>query len=530
MKTFKYILMIAAAAAAVSCTKNFLKMNTNPDQAYEEQMSHDGLAVGGPFTKMLQNAIPMYQMDGTDEYGSDRYQVIQDLAGNGFSGYFAATNSGFRANNLYNITYSGWYETMFNDVFVRFTPQWLTINQFRSGNENLVAVADIVKVLGLHRITDTYGPIPYSSLTEAGIEKAYDTQEEVYNQMFAELDAAIETLTAFVQGNPGGKLLEEYDNVYGGDVTKWVKLANTLRLRLAMRVVYANETLAFEEAEKSISNPVGLLSAAADQAQYTPSTGAAWQNMFYVIQYDYPGGDSHIGATIETYMNSYNDPRREKYFTKSEHAGREYFGVRLGVTNGDSYKNDKASRINVTKNDAVKIMTPAEAYFLKAEYYLRKGDQAQAKSLYEDGVKLAFSTVGASGAAEYLAGTNGVGSYSDVVSSNNSYSDELTSTPVSWDAVSSFENHFEQIITQKYLAMFPEGQEAWSEFRRTGYPKVIPVKTNNSGGVISTDVQIRRLNFPSSEYRTNAANVADAVSKLGGNDNGGTKLWWDKKN
>ncbi len=153
MKTVKYIMLIAAAATALSCTKNFREMNTNPEQAYEEHMSHDGLAVGGPFTKMLQNAIPMYQMDGNNEYGSDRYQVIQDLAGNCFSGYFAATNSGFTQNNLYNVNNDGWSKFMFNDFFTRFTPQWLTVNQFREGNETLCALADVVKIL----VLDTYG-------------------------------------------------------------------------------------------------------------------------------------------------------------------------------------------------------------------------------------------------------------------------------------------------------------------------------------------------------------------------------------
>lgn len=521
--------MIAAAAAAVSCTGSFLDRNTNPDQAYDEQMAHDGLAVGGPFSKMLMNALPVYQMDGTSEYGSDRYQIIQDLSANGYCGYFAATNSGFRANNLYNITYSGWYEAQFNDTFVRFTPQWLTINQFREGNETLCALADVFKVYGLQRITDTYGPIPYSSLLEAGIQKPYDSQEKVYQQMFKEIDAAIDILTDFAMASPSARLLSEYDNVFGGDVVKWVKFANTVRMRMAMRVVYVDQALAMAEAEKSVTNPIGMPSTVADKASYTPAAGQAWQNMNYTIQYDYPGGDSHIGATIETYMNSWNDPRREKYFTKSEHEGREYFGVRLGVTNGDSYKNDKASRINVSKGDPIMLMAPAEALFLQAEYYLRLGDDATAKTLYEDGVRLAFATTGVSGVEDYLETTDGVSGYNDVVSAGNSYNTPLTEVSVSWDSASNTENHLEQIITQKYLAMFPEGQEAWSEFRRTGYPKVIPVKTNNSGGLINTDIQVRRLPFPSQEYRTNAANVAEAVTLLGGADNGGTKLWWDKK-
>ena len=92
------------------------------------------------------------------------------------------------------------------------------------------------------------------------------------------------------------------------------------------------------------------------------------------------------------------------------------------------------------------------------------------------------------------------------------------------------EEKLERIITQKWIAIYPDGQEAWSEFRRTAYPKVFPVMINNSGGTINTNKQVRRIPYPASEYRNNANNVNNAVSTLlGGADNGGTQLWWDKK-
>ena len=120
MKTSKIFNLFALAVAftAVSCTGDFLDRNTNPEQAYEEHMKHDGLAIGGPFSQMTKNVSAAYQM-GASEYGSDRYQVIQDLAGNIFSGYTGATNSGFTQNNLYNITAGGWSKGMFEDVYER---------------------------------------------------------------------------------------------------------------------------------------------------------------------------------------------------------------------------------------------------------------------------------------------------------------------------------------------------------------------------------------------------------------------------
>ncbi len=116
----------------------------------------------------------------------------------------------------------------------------------------------------------------------------------------------------------------------------------------------------------------------------------------------------------------------------------------------------------------------------------------------------------------------------------NSYNNKLTDVTVAWSDGAGFEKNLERIITQKYIAIYPEGQEAWSEFRRTGYPKVIPYNVNRSNGAIDTQRQIRRLNWPSTEYRTNVANVNAAVSVLNresslpNGDNGGSRLWWDK--
>ena len=180
-------------------------------------------------------------------------------------------------------------------------------------------------------------------------------------------------------------------------------------------------------------------------------------------------------------------------------------------------------------------MTPAEAWFLRAEYELRWGSESDAATYYAEGIRTSFSTLGASGAEDYIADKELTpGSYTDMVTGGNSNQSPLASIPICWKAGGDFETHLEQIITQKYLAMFPEGQEAWSEFRRTGYPRILPVLVNNSGGKISTSKQIRRLNYPSTEYSTNAEAVATATHTLNiessnpTGDNGGTSVWWDK--
>jgi hypothetical protein len=100
---------------------------------------------------------------------------------------------------------------------------------------------------------------------------------------------------------------------------------------------------------------------------------------------------------------------------------------------------------------------------------------------------------------------------------------------IAWNAADNFETNLERIITQKWIALYPDGPEGWAEFRRTGYPKLFPVVSNNSNGTINTAMQIRRIPYPQSEYNNNRTGVQSGITLLGGPDGGGTKLWWDKK-
>ena len=152
-----------------------------------------------------------------------------------------------------------------------------------------------------------------------------------------------------------------------------------------------------------------------------------------------------------------------------------------------------------------------------------------AKDLYEEGIKLSFDYCGVSGVFDYLNGETLPASYVDPASSSNNFSSGFSKTTVKWDENADMETKLERIITQKWIAIFPDGQEAWSEFRRTGYPKVFPVVVNNSGGTVNTITQIRRIPFSSVEKLNNPTGVEKGVALLGGPDHGGTKLWWDKK-
>lgn len=536
---FKNSIKLSLAAALLSlgaCTGDFYEKNTNPDEATDEMLGWDDLRTGSAFMQLAQNVIPTFQIVGGEEYGSANFQVIQDLAGNIFAGYTGATKSSFRANNLYDILAAEWHNAMHDDAFQRAMGPWAQLDALREESPEAVALADVLKVAVMHRVTDTYGPIAYLSIGSSGIQQEYDSQEVIYNRFFEELDAAITLLTDFYEKNPSATLLANYDPIYKGNVRAWVKFANTLRLRLAMRVYYADRELSKAQAEAAINNSVGLMTDASDIAQFAkPATATQWEYPLYMIQYSFNGGDSRIGATIESYMNGYEDPRREAYFTKNSRG--EYRGVRNGINiTADYVLSDLLSSVNCTNNDAIVWMKPAEAWFLRAEYELHFGSKTAAGEYYNKGIECSFSTEGVSGVETYK--TDNVktpADYTDMVVSSNSAS-ALGKITIAWEDSADDETMLERIITQKYLAIFPDGQEAWSEFRRTGYPKIFPNVINNQSGLISTSKQIRRLNFPSTEYATNAAAVQNAIVTLNGEssnptgDNGGTTLWWDKKN
>ena len=161
----------------------------------------------------------------------------------------------------------------------------------------------------------------------------------------------------------------------------------------------------------------------------------------------------------------------------------------------------------------------------------------EAKDFYDEGIRLSFEEWGVSGADTYLANTTGKPQlYADPANSN-SYSQELSDITIAWDAGASLAQMQERIITQKWIAIFPLGVEAWSEHRRTGYPKLLPVPTDKSGGTVDVAQGARRLPYPVEEYQQNNANLQLAIQTLDGEQqNGnrtgdvmGTRVWWDCK-
>ena len=502
-----------------SCTKDFKSLNTDPSKVTQGQATGDLQYLGGFIPDMEENiASPVDYI----------YQVQQNLNADIFSGYMASPDYGFGPNNANYFMRFDWNNQAFDTGNQHIMNNWAQIKRLaRPADQHFVAIALILKVEGMHRVTDIYGPIPYSQYGSGNFSIPYDSQQAIYTRFFSELDTAVNTLTTFVNKFPGQKPFAPFDLIYGGDYKQWLKFANTLRLRLAMRIVYADPTTAKIQAEKAVANPNGLLSAAGDDALLNMVNGLTYQNSLWNITNAYQ--DISMNADMQSILEGYGDPREGAYFLKSGDNANIYEAIRSGLDITTPIY-IKFSLLNVVATTPMQIMNASESYFLRAEGALRGWNMGggTAQSFYEQGIAASFQDKGVPMPAGYLTNTTAKAqNYVDPADATNNLP-AVNNITIAWNAGDTFEHNLQRIITQKWIAIYPDGQEAWSDLRRTGYPKIFPVKVNHSGGTITTAGGVKRLPYTTNENATNPKGVASGVAALGGPDNGGTRLWWDK--
>lgn len=530
----KHIIRLLAILSAVTllwgCMQDFSEYNHNPNETTDDELNRDNFLVGSKITGMQNSVMP------TEEHLN---QFSEILAGHAFAHYGGATSDSWTEKFISGNQPTNWTKAVFNDPLTDLFPYWRGIVQ-KTDDKVILAVADVLRVAALHRLTDQFGPIPYSKITQNKGEEltvAYDDQQKVYTTMFAELDAALDVLNANTSLSP--EALADYDLVYYGDISRWVKFVNSLKLRMAMRLSYVDEGTARAKAAEAIA--AGVITANADNAQFHPVL-----NRCAMIWNDWQ--DHVIGADLLCYMNGYNDPRREKMFTsvavtesvpdpdtgKPTEVTRQVFqGIRIGITPASSQvvKNLCSFPI-ISEQSPFLWINAAEVAFLMAEYQLRWGTMSEAGALYKKGVELSFEEHNAGKADAYLAdAARKPAAYVDPLKGGYNFPAQSTITPL-WNNDDTPETALERIITQKYIAIYPLGNEAWAEYRRTGYPRLMPIPDvfNKSGGAINPKYGARRIQYPAEEYSENNVNVTAAVqTMLKGPDNGGTRLWWDCK-
>lgn len=526
-KINKIICMAAMSATVLtSCQTDFADINRDHRQPTEDELKMDNLNVGGFATAFEMSIFPVGS-SGTG-YVND-YQIPYTLGGACWMGYMAPAQNKWVGRGFPTFALKPWSQYTYNVMAGNAYRSWLDMKKRTTDDPAGFALAQIIKVAAVHKATDTFGPIPYS---KAGIEGTalaeYDSQEDVYKAMLKELDEAVQTLN-----KEAHDVFPKYDIIYEGDYKKWCKFANSLMLRLAMRVVYANEALAKEYAEKAINNPYGVMEAAGDGATLCKGAGVTLKNPLTIINGSY--NDTRMGAEIASYMKGYNDPRLGSYFQKGTvNNVTDYYGLRTNLPSTTVYLDrDKISLLKVEDNTPVYIVKASEVYFLRAEGALRgwsMGGANDAKTFYEKGIATSFEEngLGAGAAASYAANSSAKpANFVDPINSQYN-ADAPSDITIKWQD-GNFEKSLERIITQKYLAIYPDGQEAWSEFRRTGYPRVFKAVSVSTDCNVNGDNRPTRFPYSNDEYTKNLDNITKAVQLLNGADDGATRLWWDKK-
>jgi len=512
------LVLFCSMMAISSCTKKYEEINTNRNSV---------ATVGSGelpflFAKAESSTIPNIW----------KYQVAQNLFADQYAQYFACVATYFPSDRLY--IRMDWVGAAFNPIYTDVVPQLQSIFAASDNTTAEHAVADILWVEAFHRVTDYWGPIPYSHAGEPGTSVAYDAQDVIYDDFFKRLDAAV----AVLKGKTGETPFGSYDIIYGGDVNKWIKFANTLRLRLAIRISKVDPARAKTEGEAAYADGLMTTSPGDDALLQKSLTGS--DNNGLSIMSDW--NEFRMSATMESVLKGYSDPRMPVYFCPSSKAGT-FQGVRNGLTanqlgnaansaDANSHVRPRWDSVNYPTGTANYLSTPqnvmcaAEAYFLRAEGALLGWNMGgTAKDLYEQGIRTSFAQWGITDATtinNYISSTSTPIAPQDFLNSP-----AVATIPVKF--ADDLATQKKQVFLQKWLALFPDGAEAWADYRRSRVLELYKVANSDNTDIPDPNTQyLRRIPFLDNEKLVNKDAVDAAVGLLGGPDKVTTPLWWDK--
>ncbi len=373
-------------------------------------------------------------------------------------------------------------------------------------NNNQIAIARIIKAFYFWTITDTWGDAPYSEALTGGENKfpKYDKQEDIYKGVLSELKVAVAQFD-------GGVALKG-DIVYGGDIVKWKKLANSIRLLVSMRMSKkypGSGQFAANEFNAALADPAGTITSNADNFS-VKYPGGSYNSPWFLL-YD-NRKDEGQANTFVALLAGLGDKRQLNNIYGSSQIGVPYGRNRDFMNNtwGSVFSADQWSRVLApslrSSSGRVDIVHSAAILLTRAEARERGWTNAAtepstAKALYEEAITASHTQWGLTGAdaASYVG-----------------------SSTIAYGTVT--QENLNKIALQKYIALYPDGLQGWCEWRRTGIPVLTPAQDAlNSGGKIP-----RRFVYGVNDYSTNKANVTAAAALLTGGDSQDAKVWWDQ--
>lgn len=363
------------------------------------------------------------------------------------------------------------------------------------------AIATLLKAFTIQMITDAWGDIPLTEALKGGdsLSVGYDAQSVVYDSIFAMIDRGRGMIDVDNQLKPGAE-----DLIFQGDMDEWLRFANTLKLRAYLRIIKANAS----KAEAGIAALQGQPFLEHDADIEYSSSGGNENPLFSEILGLDRVQNLVASLTAVNAMNQNKDPRLPIFYgvVTNEFDGEEVDSV-IGLAQGSyntipdynySFPSPRVGALGADNNSAlapVKFISAAESYFLQAEAVARGILTGDAAELFRDGIRASFA------------------SYGLTEDQANAY---IASAPAAqWPGTETAQ--IKAIITQKYFAMNGnQGFEAWSEWRRTGYPDFF---TLSIVGALGGKFPVR-FPYPNTEATTNGEFPGAKVLS--------EAIWWDK--
>ncbi len=383
------------------------------------------------------------------------------------------------------------FETTWDTGYATLITDLTTIIDSDKGNDNYKGVAMVWRAWTYLLLTNLYGDIPYSEYGQS-TTPAYDTQEDVLNGISADLREADNLLSV------SGDAIEG-DLIYGNDISRWKKLAKSLRLRIALEMAdrdnSASQTIADLYADRG-----NLISSNDDNAQFIFTASPQWNPWASAFS---SRDDQRVSSTLVDKLKEWNDPRLEVYAQlPADESVTEYVGAGNGLSadaanNQGFYKVSRPGTAFLEDEAPAVFFTYAEVLFIYAEAAARGWIQADAASLYKEAVTASLR--------QFDIGEAQISNY-------------LRQTAVTYDA----SRWYESIGWQKWIAYYGQGPDAFTDWRRLGYPELTP----GPNSVLSAGELPRRFFYPDTEQSLNRTNYAAAVAHQGA-DVLTTRLWFD---
>ncbi len=494
MKRSILSLAIILSAFLISCTDDFEEINTRQDAV-------NRVDPGIMFNPILQNPTRNYQRN---------INLYPDL----FAQYWANTISGFESPRYEYV--DGWIGNRWREFYTQTLAEANTLIGWYGEDPaytNALAQLDIWMVAEWARIAQIYGDLPYFG-AGMGENVAYNSEQEIYYDLFDRLTAAVNTIDSSDLSQYAYST--DVDLIYRGDLEKWKRFGNSLRLRLAMRLANVDPSKAQAEASAAVTAGVMMSN---DDSAILPLWNAGFYD--YLHQMGFNWDNIRISKTFADLMYNQSgseDPRASILLAYESGSPLEGSGTLQGLVNGydlvPENGNDFATlnldsgyagyvRDGNVFNMTMPIMFHSEVAFLKAEAALRGWIPGDANALYQEGIQASMDYVGVDPAlaADYINAVPAIAG-----------ADEAS---------------LKQLITQKYIANFPNGEEAWADFRRTDYPDItLPIDGVSSSASVAADTWVKRVRYPDAAHNFESEFMPASRNTIP-MDRMDIKLWWD---